>query len=131
MFSNGKNYKYYPEKVQIPKATANTKLNPSGRNTKPATAFIDDICLTTTSKERIKKDDGHLIRWQKPLKLMQRIVDPYTDEGDLVVDPFMGVATLGHWCVLNNRNYIGVENNIEPFELAAKRLKILDKKEVM
>ena len=129
LFSNGKDYKYYPERVQVPKATANTKLNPSGRNTKPATAWIGDICLTTTSKERIKKDDGRLIKWQKPLRLMQRIVEPYTDEGDLVVDPFMGVATLGHWCLLNNREYVGIENNKQSFDLAEKRLKNLDKNE--
>ena len=69
-----KSYKFYPERIQVPKATAKTKLNPSGRQTKTATAWIDDICLTTTSKERVKKSDGHLVRWQKPLALYSRII---------------------------------------------------------
>ena len=84
--SKGKHNHFYSDRIQIPKATANTKLNPSGRETKTATAFISDICLTTTSTERIKMDDGHLIRWQKPLALIQRILAPFTDEGDTVLD---------------------------------------------
>lgn len=123
IFSNGKNYKFYSDRIQIPKATAKTKLNPSGRETKTATAFIDDICLTTTSKERIKKNDGHLIRWQKPLKLMDRIIAPFTDENDSVLDLFMGSATLGEWCLMNNRNYFGIENDSDVFKLAKERLK--------
>lgn len=118
IYAKGKNYKFYPDRIQVPKATANTKLNPSGRETKTATAWIDDICLTTTSKERVKKEDGHLIRWQKPLKLFDRIISPFTDEGDLIIDPFMGSGSLGKWCVKNNRNYIGIELDDEVFKLA-------------
>lgn len=122
IYSKSENYKFYPERIQVPKATANTKLNPSGRETKTATAWIDDICLTTTSKERVKKDDGHLIRWQKPLKLFDRIIAPFTDEGDLIIDPFMGSASLGEWSVKNNRNYIGIELYEDVFKLAKERI---------
>jgi site-specific DNA-methyltransferase (adenine-specific) len=122
IFSKGKHSKFYFDRIQIPKATANTKLNPSGRQTKTATAFINDICLTTTSKERIKQKDKHLIRWQKPLGLMNRILLPFTDEGDLVIDPFCGSGTTGEWCIRNNRNFIGIENDYNVFELAKNRL---------
>jgi DNA modification methylase len=122
IYAKGKNYKFYPERIQIDKVTKNKGLNPSGRQTKTATAWIDDICLTTTSKERIKKSDGHLVQWQKPLKLFDRIITPFTDEGDDILDPFMGVATLGEWCLKNNRNYVGVEIDKEIFQLAKKRL---------
>lgn len=122
IFSNGKNYKFYSDRIQIPKATAKTMLNPSGRQTKTATAFCDDICLTTTSKERIKDKDGHLVKWQKPLKLMQRIIDPFTDKGDNILDLFAGTATLGEWSILNDRNYLGFENNPEVYQLAKNRL---------
>jgi DNA modification methylase len=122
IFSKGKHTKFYADRVQIPKATAQTRLNPSGRMTKTSTAFIDDICLTTTSKERIRGMDGHLIRWQKPVKLMQRIFDPFTDVGDLVIAPFMGSSSCGAWCVLNGRNYIGIENDTDVFGIAKDRL---------
>jgi DNA modification methylase len=123
IFSNNKNYKFYPDRIQIPKITKAKGLNPSGRETKTATAFISDICLTTTSKERIKYKNGHLVRWQKPLQLMDRILLPFTDEGDIILDLFMGVGTVEEWAILNNRNVIGIENDNEIYELAQERIK--------
>jgi len=122
IYSRGKNTKFYSDRIQVPKATVNTKLNPSGRETKTATAWIDDICLTTTSNERIKKEDGHLIRWQKPIKLFDRLLLPFTDEGDLVIDPFMGSGTVARWCQKNNRDYIGIEIDKEVYDLAINSL---------
>lgn len=124
IFSKGM-HKFYPERVQIPKITANTKLNPSGRATKTATAWIDDICLTTTSKERVKTQDGHLIRWQKPIKLIDRLMQAFSNENDMVVDLFMGSGSVGEWCILNNRNYIGYEIDNDVFKLAKTRLEKL------
>lgn len=122
-------HKFYPEKIQVPKATAKTKLNPSGRETKTATAWIDDICLTTTSKERVKKADGHLIRWQKPVELFERIVGPFTQSGDTVLDFFMGSGSLGEYCIRNGLYYVGIENDKEVFDLASTRLKQVQEEE--
>jgi hypothetical protein len=122
VFSKGKDYKFYPDRIQVDKVTKNKGLNPSGRDTKNATAWIDDICLTTTAKERVKKSDGHLVRWQKPVKLFDRIIAPFTDAGDLIFDPFAGSGSLGEWSLNNNRSYIGIEYDKEVFELAQKRL---------
>ncbi len=113
-----KGWKFRSERIQVPKATAKTKLNPSGRMTKTATAWIDDIVLTTTSNERVKKEDNHLVKWQKPSRLYDRIISPFCDEGDWILDPFAGVATLGLWSKNNNRNYYGIENDTETFKLA-------------
>jgi len=113
----GKDYKFYPERIQVDKATKNKGLNPSGRQTKQATAWIDDICLTTTSKERIKKSDGHLVKWQKPYKLMDRILSPFTDEGDLIVEPFGGTFSACRWAIQNKRNCIGIEYDKEIFDI--------------
>ena len=125
IFSKGKHNHFYSDRIQVDKVTKNKGLNPSGRETKTATAFISDICLTTTSKERVKQEDGHLIRWQKPVALIQRLLDPFTDKGDTVLDLFMGSGTVGEWCILNDRNYIGIENDPIVFGLAEKRLKSL------
>lgn len=122
IYCKGDNWKFYSDRIQVPKATAKTKLNPSGRETKTATAWIDDICLTTTSNERVRKEDGHLLRWQKPLRLYDRIILPFTDDGDLVIDPFMGSGSLGKWCKLNNRDYIGIEMDPEVFKLAERNI---------
>lgn len=121
IFSNSENYKFYPDRVQVPKVTKNKGLNPSGRETKTATAWIDDICLTTTSKERIKLGD-HLIPWQKPIGLMARLGLAFTDEGDKVLDPFMGSGTLGVWCNQNKRQYTGIEVDRDIYVLAMNRI---------
>lgn len=123
IFSKTKGHKFYPQRVQVPKATVNTRLNPSGRQTKPATAWISDICLTTTSGERIKRGDGKLLPWQKPIELMNRLLLPFTDVGDLILDPFCGSGTTLDWCYQNNRHGIGIEQNVEVYHLAKKRLK--------
>jgi DNA modification methylase len=123
IFSKGKDFKFYGNRVQVPKATAGSKgLNPSGRETKLATSVILDCCLTTVAKERVKKNDGHLIRWQKPQSLINRILLPFTDEGDYICDPFMGSGAVGLWCKNNNRNYFGIEYYQEVFELAKKNI---------
>jgi DNA modification methylase len=123
IYSNAKKgWKFYSDRIQVPKATAKTNLNPSGRMTKTATAWIDDITLTTTSNERVKKSDGHLIKWQKPRRLYDRVILPFTDEGDWVLDPFMGSGSLGRWCLENNRNYVGIELDTETFELAKENI---------
>jgi DNA modification methylase len=121
IFSKETRYNFYSDKIQVKKATAKTNLNPSGRETKTATAFIDDICLTTTSKERIKKEDGHLIQWQKPLKLMDRILLPFVDKGDSILDLFMGSGTLLEWSITNNMEYVGIEKDPTIFKLAKER----------
>jgi DNA modification methylase len=121
VYSKGMKYKFYPERIQVPKATANTKLNPSGRMTKTATAWVDDITLTTTAKERVKKD-GHNVRWQKPIKLYDRIIAPFTDYFDIVLDPFMGTGSLGRWCRMNQRSYIGIEIDPEIYMLATENI---------
>ena len=123
IYSNVKSgWKFRSERIQVKKATTTKGLNPSGRITKTATAWIDDIVLTTTAKERVKKKDGHLVRWQKPLRLYDRIIAPFSDEGDMIVDPFMGSGSLGLWCKMNNRNYIGIEYDKEVFELARENI---------
>lgn len=124
IYANGEDYKFYKDRIQVPKLTATSKtFNPSGRTTKtPCDVFYDLGNFSTVSNERVKDDSGHNVRWQKPLKLFDRIIFPFTDEEDDVGDPFMGVGSLGEWCKKNNRNYIGYENSVEIFNLAKERL---------
>jgi len=45
----------------------------------------------------------------KPTRLIKRILEIATDEGDLVLDSFMGSGTTGHAALMLNRRFIGVE----------------------
>lgn len=121
VYGNG-NWKFDPSKIQVPKKTINKGLNPSGRITKQATAWIDDCTLTTTSLERQKLEDGHLIRWQKPLSLIRRLFSPFVVEGDLIIDGFGGTMPSGIVAKELGCDFIGIEYDKAPFDIAKKRL---------
>ena len=46
----------------------------------------------------------------------------WSNEGDVVLDPFMGSGTTGKMAILNNRNFIGIELNEEYFKIAERRI---------
>jgi len=60
---------------------------------------------------------------QKPLALLERIILASTNEGDLILDPFMGSGTTGVAALKNKRKFVGIEREIEFIELAEARLK--------
>lgn len=122
IYSKGQDYKFYYERILVPKKTTSKKLNPNNKDTKiPCDVFYDLGNFLTIDKERVIVD-GKAIQWQKPLKLMDRLLLPFTDGGDLVVDPFMGSGTTGVWCKQNNRKFIGVEVDEKVFRVARDRI---------
>jgi site-specific DNA-methyltransferase (adenine-specific) len=59
---------------------------------------------------------------QKPILLLERIINLVTDEGDLVLDPFCGSGTTLIAAKLLNRNYIGFDKSSDAVELTNSRL---------
>ena len=59
---------------------------------------------------------------QKPLYLCDWLIKTYSNEGDTVLDCFMGSGTTGHACALLNRNFIGCELDKNYFAIAEKRI---------
>jgi DNA modification methylase len=57
-----------------------------------------------------------------PLELIDIPIKCSTNENDLVYDPFMGSGTTAESCILNNRNYIGSEINLDYCRIAEKRV---------
>ena len=68
---------------------------------------------------------------QKPISLLERIIDIVTDEGDVVLDPFMGSGTTLVAAKLKNRQYIGIDKSVDAIDLAKKRLESPIKTESM
>ena len=60
---------------------------------------------------------------QKPLELICKIIDCSTDEGDIVLDPFLGSGTTIEACKIMKRNYIGIEINPDYCKIAEDRLR--------
>ena len=59
---------------------------------------------------------------QKPVQLIEYLIETYTNEGDLVLDNCMGSGTTGVACLYTNRNFIGIEKDKKFFDLASKRI---------
>jgi site-specific DNA-methyltransferase (adenine-specific) len=59
---------------------------------------------------------------QKPLKLVMDWVTKFTDEGEIVLDPFMGSGTTGVACAKLGRKFIGIEKRSDYFDLAVRRI---------
>ncbi len=124
IYANSTYYKFYPERVLVPKKTLSAGLNPSGGTEKiPCDVFDDLGNFSTMDAERIKDPfTGRNFPWQKPLKLMDRLLLPFTDEGDWVMDTHMGTGTTGEWCVMNKRNFYGIEKDEHIFDIAKERI---------
>ena len=58
----------------------------------------------------------------KPLQLIRRLISNSSDEGDLVLDPFMGSGTTAVACVQSGRDYIGWELDEGHHETAERRV---------
>jgi DNA modification methylase len=58
----------------------------------------------------------------KPLGLMEALVRDFTDEGDLVLDPFAGSGTTGVACRRLGRRFLGWERDPRYAAIAEKRI---------
>lgn len=59
---------------------------------------------------------------QKPLALIKRLLGHHTNEGDLVLDPFMGSGTVCMAAKEMKRGYIGIEKEEKYYQIAVDRL---------
>ena len=60
---------------------------------------------------------------QKPVGLFGRILDDYSDENNLILDPFLGSGTTAVACKHLKRNFIGIEISPEYCKIAEERLR--------
>ena len=60
---------------------------------------------------------------QKPLKLLERIIKASSNEGDIVLDPFMGSGTTLHAAASLGRQFVGFDQSMVAFSFCAERLR--------
>lgn len=70
-----------------------------------------------------KNDEGkNLHDTEKPIKLMQILIENSSKENQLILDPFMGIGSTGIACKNINRNFIGMELDEKYFNIAKERI---------
>lgn len=67
-------------------------------------------------------DGKNLHDTEKPVKLMQILVENSSKPGDVVLDPFMGIGATGVACQITNRSFIGAELDPTYFAVAKDRI---------
>ncbi len=82
----------------------------------PVDDFWDDIELVSGSESL-----GYPT--QKPLALLERIIQASSDEGDVVLDPFCGCGTAVHAAETLKREWIGIDITHLAISLIEKRMK--------
>jgi site-specific DNA-methyltransferase (adenine-specific) len=65
---------------------------------------------------------GYVHPTQKPLFLIQKLIELITNPSDLVLDPFCGSGTTALACKELGRNYICIEKELEYYQIACNRL---------
>lgn len=128
-FTKDKKHKAYTDRIRIPysEVTLNRMKTPIGAND-----TIDENGITTAVKKMVKpnelgKKPNGVFRFNTAGVLKGKtaglhpaafhhdlpnfFINWLTDEGDLVLDPFMGTGTVAQVAKINNRNFIGFELN--------------------
>ena len=68
---------------------------------------------------------GKLHPTEKPLELLEYLINTYSNEGSIVLDNTMGSGSTGEAAVINNRKFIGIEISEKYFNIAKERLDFL------
>jgi len=107
---NGKKWKF---NYEMTKNLIHDDLNPKGKQTRN----VWWIPLTPKSEKW-----AGIHPTQKPIELLRRIILSCTNEGDTVLDPFLGSGTTSAVAKMLGRNSIGIEKEKKYLSIIKKRL---------
>jgi site-specific DNA-methyltransferase (adenine-specific) len=80
--------------------------------------------MTSNAKGKVVKDvmAQNFHPTVKPIELMRRLIRLVSRPGGTIIDPFMGSGTCGVAAVLEGRNYVGIEREVDYFKIAQTRI---------
>lgn len=74
--------------------------------------------------QKLKDKEGNNVHdTEKPVKLMETLILNSSNEGETILDPFMGIGSTGVASLLNGRNFLGCEIQKNYFDVAEERIK--------
>lgn len=92
-----------------------------GKGVKINNCGTPDI-LRVPNKKTKDENGNNLHDTEKPVELMEIIIQNSSKENDIVVDTFMGINATGVACKRNNRNFIGIELDENYFNISKERI---------
>ncbi len=82
--------------------------------------YATNILRVPSLKGSSKEKAGHPS--QKPVVLVNHLIRSGSKEGDLVLDPFLGSGTTAESAEINNRRWVGMEQNEKYVKIAKERI---------
>jgi site-specific DNA-methyltransferase (adenine-specific) len=112
---------FYRDK--LPKFRNGLQIDENGKNIRGTGHMVFDWFKW----EKDGKDIPKIHPSQKPVKLLKKLIETFTDEGDVVIDPCFGSGSTGRACLELNRNFYGFEINKEFYKRAKEEMCVLPK----
>ncbi len=84
-----------------------------GHTTRYPTNILDFKCVDNYSR---------LHPSEKPVLLLEYLINTYSQEGDIVLDPCMGAGSTAIAAMRTGRNYIGIENDENYLNISQERI---------
>lgn len=123
-YTKGNVYDFHLDRIRVPQKYPGKKYshgpkagqysgNPLGKN--PSDVWD----IPNVKANHVEKTDHPC---QFPIVIPQKLIRALTEEGDLVVDPFLGSGTTAVACVMENRHFIGSEIKKEYVAIALQRV---------
>lgn len=120
--------KYNPQgliesgKIRPPKNDSVPEQSTIGKRPSRANSYKQEFTNYPTDYIKFTFETKPKHATQKPLELLKYLVKTYTNENDWVLDNTCGSNTTGIACYDLNRNYIGIEKDIDIYNVAKKRV---------
>lgn len=103
-----------------------------GNNYRPNYEMILLLCKTNVKTKSNNKSNILTYRrkspqkmthsCEKPVILLQDLITELSNEGDIILDTFMGTGSCGEATITNNRKFVGIELDDTYFEIAKQRI---------
>lgn len=78
--------------------------------------------ISVPNKKTKDRDGNNIHDTEKPVRLMEILIENSSKEGDLVLDNFIGSGSTGVAAVNTNRRFIGIELDEQYFKIAENRI---------
>lgn len=127
--TRSENYRFYPERVRLRREVIAPYRNADGqpkdwvegangsfRDTAPSNLWTDLTVPFWSMPENTEHPT------QKPEKLIAKLILASSDEGDVVLDPFLGSGTTAVVAKKLGRKFIGIEREVDYAAVSQKRV---------
>jgi site-specific DNA-methyltransferase (adenine-specific) len=105
-------------KDKLPKFRNGLKVDENGKNIRGTGHMV----FNWFSWERDPKTVPKIHPAQKPVGVLRRLIETFTDPGDVVIDPCFGSGSTARACLESGRNFYGLEINKKFYERAVTEM---------